>query len=219
MGVSRYSLKARTFVETNGWFTSFSEVSRRLGVHFRRRMLARMLRCPTISLGPRCYLRGLRHMSIGENFSAAEGLWLEAVTFHAGQSFTPQIVIGKNVTISRWSHITSANRISIADGVLIGSKVIIADHNHGEYDGPYSSPLTPPNARLLGGTKEVVIEANVWLGDGVVVCPGSRVGEGAIIGANAVVIGVIPAFTIAAGIPARPLKKYNFETGKWVDFR
>jgi lipopolysaccharide O-acetyltransferase len=158
-------------------------------------------------------------MTIGENFSAAEGLWLEAVTFHAGQEFSPQIVIGRNVSMSRWSHITCAKRIYIGDGVLIGSKVIIADHNHGEYSGPYTMPLIPPNLRALGGVQEVVIETNVWLGDGVVVCPGSRIGEGSVIGANAVVIGTIPPFTIAAGIPARPLKKYNFDSNEWVELR
>jgi lipopolysaccharide O-acetyltransferase len=208
-------LKSKTFVRTNGWYVFFCELGRRIGILFRRRMLARWLG-PSVSLGPRCYVRGLCHMSIGEGFSAAEGLWLEAVTFHAGQRFTPAIVIGKNVTISRWSHITSVHRVSIGDGVLVGSKVIIADHNHGEYSGPYTNPLISPNQRPLGVTEDVVIEANVWLGDGVVVCPGSRIGQGSIIGANAVVTGTIPPFTIAAGTPARPLKTYDFDRNEWV---
>jgi lipopolysaccharide O-acetyltransferase len=214
-----YFSKSKRFILTNGWYLFFCELGRRTGIGFRRQMLAGKLRCTTITLGPRCYLRGLCHMTIGENFSAAEGLWLEAVTFHAGQEFSPQIVIGRNVSMSRWSHITCAKRIYIGDGVLIGSKVIIADHNHGEYSGPYTMPLIPPNLRALGGVQEVVIETNVWLGDGVVVCPGSRIGEGSVIGANAVVIGTIPPFTIAAGIPARPLKKYNFDSNEWVELR
>ena len=208
--------KSKNFIRTNGWLVFLEELCTRVGILFRRKMLSGRLGCPTITLGPRCYLRGLCHMTIGTNFAAAEGLWLEAVTYHAGQRFVPQIVIGNNVAISRWSHITCAKKISIGDDVLIGSKVIIADHNHGEYNGPYTSPLIPPNSRALGGTQEVEIGASVWLGDGVVICPGSKIGEGSIIGANAVVIGTIPPYTIAAGIPARPLKQYDFDTKEWV---
>ena len=45
--------------------------------------------------------------------------------------------------------------------------------------------------------------------------PGSSIGDGCIIGAHAVVKGEIPAYSVAAGVPARVIKRYNFETSTW----
>ena len=45
--------------------------------------------------------------------------------------------------------------------------------------------------------------------------PGAKIGDGCIIGAHAVVKGEIPPYTVAVGAPARPVKRYNFETKLW----
>jgi acetyltransferase-like isoleucine patch superfamily enzyme len=45
------------------------------------------------------------------------------------------------------------------------------------------------------------------LGFGTVVLPGAEIGEHVVIGANSVVTGVIPSYTVAAGAPARVIKK------------
>ena len=216
--VSRNGIFTRMsrFIQVNGIYLFVRELGRLCGVRFRRQMLAGALRSPTIILGPRCYLRGLAHISVGRNFQAAEGLWLEAVTAYAGDRFTPRIVIGNDVAISRWSHIAASHRVEIGDGVLIGSRVIIIDHNHGIYDGPYTSPQIPPLLRPLDCDKSVIIGRNVWLGDGVVVTPGTEIGEGSVIGANSVVTGIIQPFTLAAGVPAKPLKRYDFNINEWI---
>jgi acetyltransferase-like isoleucine patch superfamily enzyme len=52
----------------------------------------------------------------------------------------------------------------------------------------------------------VTIGNDVWLGSNVVVTAGVTIGDGAIIAAGAVVIKDIPPYTIAAGIPAKPIK-------------
>ncbi len=51
-----------------------------------------------------------------------------------------------------------------------------------------------------------VIEADVWIGEGVRVRAGVRIGVGSVIGAGAVVTRDIPPYTIAAGVPCRPMK-------------
>jgi lipopolysaccharide O-acetyltransferase len=216
--LSRNGFGARLghFIRVNGMYLFMHELARRCGVAFRRQMIGKKLSGRAIVLGPRSFLRGVAHISIGDNFQAAEGLWLEAITTYAGETFAPRIVIGKNVAVSRWSHIAATNRVEIGDGVLIGSRVIITDHNHGSYNGPYTSPEIAPILRRLDCDKKVVIGRNVWLGDGVVVSPGSTIGEGSVIGANAVVTGMIPPFTLATGVPAKPLKRYDFITKEWV---
>jgi lipopolysaccharide O-acetyltransferase len=69
---------------------------------------------------------------------------------------------------------------------------------------------------MLTPDAETVVEDNVWIGDGVVILPGSHIGEGSIIGANSVVNGVIPKYCSAAGIPARPIRVYDCDSKSWL---
>nr|WP_256478452.1 DapH/DapD/GlmU-related protein [Notoacmeibacter sp. MSK16QG-6] len=54
--------------------------------------------------------------------------------------------------------------------------------------------------------QRVSIGNDVWIGHGSVVMPGVAIGNGAVIGANAVVTADVPAYTIVAGVPARPIR-------------
>ncbi|MBL4677498.1 MAG: hypothetical protein JKY70_15040 [Mucilaginibacter sp.] len=65
------------------------------------------------------------------------------------------------------------------------------------------------------GTKPVIIEDNVWIGETVSVLPGVTIGKGSIIGASAVVTKNIPPYSIAVGNPAKVIKTYNFESNSW----
>jgi lipopolysaccharide O-acetyltransferase len=208
-------MKSTRFIRINGPYLFGCELGRRVAIVFRRWMLAGELGCPDIVLGPRCHLRGLSHMRIGKNFQVAEGLWLEALTTHGDQTFSPSIVIGNNVSISRWCHIGATNRIEIGDGVLIGSKVLITDHNHGRYQQGDRDIDTRPAMRPLDQDRFVVIGKNVWLGDGVSIMPGVTIGDGSVVGANSVVTRDVPPFTIAAGSPAILLKRFDFTTHEW----
>jgi lipopolysaccharide O-acetyltransferase len=209
---NNFVTRAERFIRANGLYQFAGELARRTGIAIRRQMLARKLACPDIVIGPRCYLRGLDCMRIGKGFQADEGLWLEAVIAHLDQTFSPRIIIGNDVSISRWCHIAATNRIEIGDGVLIGSKVLITDHNHGRFGEENWDVALPPSLRPLDADKAVSIGNNAWIGDGVFVAPGATVGEGAVIGANSVVTGAIPPYTVAAGTPARVLRTRNSGT-------
>jgi lipopolysaccharide O-acetyltransferase len=155
-------------------------------------------------------------MTIGKNFRVVEGLWLEAVHKYCDQELTPRIIIGENVSISRWSHISAITHIEIGSQTLIGSNVFIADHNHGLYSGTaQSSPMIPPAHRELGSGGPVIIGENVWIGDNATILGPAQIGYGAIIGANAVVTCDIAPETIVGGIPARPIKRYSRSSGSW----
>jgi lipopolysaccharide O-acetyltransferase len=182
----------------------------------RNYLLSRKLGVAKINVGSRPFLRGLPYIKMGEDFSAADSLWLLAYTRYRDQSFSPRILIGNHVRISRQVQIAATHFIEIGDNVLIGSGVVITDHNHGHYSEEHSSPQIPPSSRPLDHNRQVIIGNNVWLGAGVVVTPDSFIGEGAVIGANSVVKGNIPPFTIAVGLPARVIKTFDFVSKKWV---
>ncbi|KAI9133931.1 DapH/DapD/GlmU-related protein [Acaryochloris sp. CCMEE 5410] len=52
----------------------------------------------------------------------------------------------------------------------------------------------------------VIIEDDVWLGAGTTVLDGVKIGKGCIVGAGAVVTKDLPAYAIAAGVPAKVIK-------------
>lgn len=140
-------------------------------------------------------LIGVDHMSFGQNFTAGRGLWLEAI----GQG---RLIIGDNVNVSDWVHIAALSSVTIGDGCLMGSKVLITDHSHGTVADIGVDMPPRPDARPLYSKGPVVLEENVWLGDAVVVLPSVRIGRNAIVGANSVVTRDIPSNTVWAGVPA-----------------
>jgi acetyltransferase-like isoleucine patch superfamily enzyme len=179
-------------------------------------IMAFLLKAPGLHLGPGCRVLGGRHISFGKGVYAERNLWLEAVTSYRSQRFNPQITIGDHVCFSDGVHISSIANITIGCDCLFGSRIYIADHNHGIYRGEQqSSPEQPPAHRLLGGGGPVVIGEKVWIGDNVVIVGPATIGGGAIIGANSVVRGVVPANTIVAGAPAKLIKIFNSKTGSW----
>lgn len=60
--------------------------------------------------------------------------------------------------------------------------------------------------RAYRSSKRVTIGHDVWIGHGAVIMPGVTIGTGAVIGANAVVTKDVPAYMIAAGVPAKVLR-------------
>ena len=67
---------------------------------------------------------------------------------------------------------------------------------HGIYD----------RTEVVGRTRPVILEENVWIGDGAKVCKGVTIGENSVIGAGSVVATDIPSNVVAAGNPARVLR-------------
>lgn len=208
------------FHEENGLWLTLQKAAGAAARRSRDRMLAARLGTRGMRLGKHPKLAGLAHMRIGENFSAGNGLWLDAITLFAGQTYEPLLTIGSDCNVSDSVHIACVHRVTIGEGLLCGSRVIISDHAHGVYSGEgQSDPRQRPVQRRLSTGGLVTIGRNVWLGDGVAVLAGAEIGDGAIIGANAVVTGKVAANTIAVGAPAREVKRWEESAGRWVALR
>lgn len=190
---------------------------RRYGVWGGLRLIVDILHTRIFYAGTRivrrpAYVRGARNIAYGAGFTAGVGLRLDALTN------TDAIVleIGDHVQVNDYVHIAAIEKVRIGAGTLIASKVFISDHHHGDYGAasPQSAPTVPPAGRPLVA-RAVVIGERVWIGEHVCVLPGVTIGDGAIIGAGAVVTKDVPEGTIAAGNPARILRRYNASTGTW----
>lgn len=109
------------------------------------------------------------------------------------------IEIGSYTLICPGVRITAVDRIEIGEGCMLANGVYVTDADwHDTYDRV-----------AIGRSAPVVVEDNVWIGDGVVVCKGVTIGENSIVGAGAVVVKSIPPNTVAAGNPARVVKKLD----------
>ena len=150
-------------------------------------------------------LVGLQYVSVGDGTYIAPGVQLTAWDTHNGLRFNPSVVIGNGCTIRENSHITAVNSITIGDNLLTGTNVLITDNSHGQSTREHMAMA--PTARPLYSKGPVVIGNNVWLGNNVCVMPGVTIGDGAIIGANSVVTHDVPAYAVAAGMPAKVIKQ------------
>jgi acetyltransferase-like isoleucine patch superfamily enzyme len=129
-----------------------------------------------------------------------------------GQELRDPIVlrIGDRCVIGRGSTVNAHVGIDIGDDVWTGPNVYITDHNHG-----YEDVTRPIGPQPIPPGRPVTIGAGSWLGYGAVVLPGARIGRNVVIGANAVVSGEIPDFSVAVGNPARVVKRHVPGEG-WV---
>ena len=160
--------------------------------------------CGRVFFGRDCIITGHRYIHFGGNFAALARNRIEAIAKHQGVTYSPLIIFGRNVSMEYDCHIGAVNRIEIGDNVLMASRVYISDHSHGNTTSEALS--IPPNQRIVVSKGPVIIEDNVWLGEGVAVMPNVRIGRSSIIGANSVVTHDIPPYSIAAGAPARVIQ-------------
>lgn len=147
---------------------------------------------------------GLKYVTVGDNFNSRARLRIEAISKHLNNNYFPEVIIRNNVSINYDVHIACVNKIIIGDNVLIASKVFITDHYHGNID--FETLKKPPSLRKVISNGPVVIENNVWIGEGVAIMPNVHIGKNVIIGANAVVTKDIPDNAVVGGVPARIIK-------------
>ncbi len=209
----------KAFSRSNGLFLTVAVVAGGLVRRMHNMLVRRALPGrPPIRIHPTAFMRGLRHIHLGEHFTAGRHLWLEAVEEQNQLRYQPEIRIGANVIVNDDVHIAAIKRVSIGDDSLIASRVFISDHLHGRYgtSGDASSPLVAPRLREVTGAGPVTIGRNVWIGEMVAILPGVTVGDGCVIGAGSVVTHDIPPASIAVGVPARVIKTFDFEKEAWV---
>ncbi len=180
----------------------------------RKSRLARLLRLIGGVLDPRAYLHALRLVNY---YNYSHVVPRRRLTLGPDPRISPnavfsnpeRIVIGARVNLGARCHIWAGpgrGRIVIGDDVLFGPEVMVTAAGYRFDDG---SPVT----EQAMDEADIRIGNDVWLGTRVIVLPGVTIGDGAIIGAGALVRGDIPAQAIAVGIPARVVGQRRIPAG------
>ncbi|KAA9132907.1 acyltransferase [Microbacterium caowuchunii] len=143
-------------------------------------------------------LSGVQNISIGRRVLIGAGSWLIVPEQRAPG---PNIVIGDRVRMNQTS-ISAVSLVHIERGATFARGCYISDHSHG-FDDPDLFIRDQPLDRVA----PVRIGEGAWLGQNCVVLPGVTIGRGSVIGANSVVREDIPDRVVAAGAPARVLRR------------
>jgi acetyltransferase-like isoleucine patch superfamily enzyme len=109
-----------------------------------------------------------------------------------------RIFIGADTQIQPRCHLSAyKGSLTIGGNVLVSPNCAFYPYDHGTQAG---QSIQKQPLRTKGG---IVVEDDVWLGTGVIVLDGVRIGRGAVMGAGAVVTSFMPEGVIAVGKPAR----------------
>jgi acetyltransferase-like isoleucine patch superfamily enzyme len=119
----------------------------------------------------------------------------------------PVVSIGDRCLIGKGSAVVGHFSITIGNDVWTGHNVYITDQNHG-----YEDVARPIGTQSMP-EKPVTIGDGSWIGYGSVVLPGASIGDHVVIGANSVVTGDIPSYSVAVGSPAKVIRRYV--DGEW----
>lgn len=157
-----------------------------------------------VHIKPHLSSRGMQHISIGDKCYIGPNCRIEAWDEYNGEKFNPKIEIKADVRINSTCHIGSINRITIGEECLLGSHVTIIDHSHGH--NTLDELSIHPSDRNLYSKGPINIGARCWICENATILPNVTIGEGTIIGANAVVTSDIPAYCVAVGNPAKVVK-------------
>lgn len=150
------------------------------------------------------------YIHIGEGTMIGPHVTLSAGMMPGQQCVADPVVrIGDRCLIGKGSGIVGHLAIDIGNDVWTGHHVYITDQNHG-YDD-----ITRPISQQTMPEQAVVIGDGSWLGFGTVVLPGARIGRHVTVGANSVVVGDLPDYCVAAGVPAKVIRRYLDGEG-WV---
>jgi len=153
-------------------------------------------------IGVPIFTYGLKRVTVKKRVRIMPGVRIE--THKKGT-----IVFEEEVSIGQNFHITSAGSLVIGNNTTISGNVFVTNIDH-EY--------SKIGVHILDQSmivKETCIGPNCFLGFGVAIQAGTKLGRHCVVGASSVVRGTFPDYSVIVGIPARVVKRFNLETKVW----
>ena len=136
-----------------------------------------------------------------ENLCVGDNSWIDKNVIIFGR-----VEIGRRVHIAQNCIIQGGGFVKIGDYAGIAAGSMIYSSTDTIYGGKRIGPMVPPEHRNPLLNKPVIIGKDAFIGLRCVILPGVKIGEGAVIGAGSVVTRDIPAWKVAVGVPAKPIK-------------
>jgi acetyltransferase-like isoleucine patch superfamily enzyme len=148
---------------------------------------------------------------IGNNVLIRKGVRLEAIA--SDPLSPPELWIGDNVNIEQNVHIVCHSRVIIGNHVSITGNCAIVDVTH-----PYENIVDPLKIgdRILAERSFVEIGEKSFLGFNAIILPNVRLGSYCIVGAHSLVTKHVPDYSVVTGNPARVVRRFDAESGKWT---
>lgn len=143
------------------------------------------------------WVEGKGDIIVGDN------VWIDGkctIGFARRFADRPRLEIGDNTGIGNGCAFTVARRIRIGNNCMLSGHVVIVDSNSHRTDVAARLANLPPSDDEV---REVVIGDCVWIGAHVLIFPGVRIGDGAVVSAGSVVRNHVPPYSVVAGNPAR----------------
>jgi acetyltransferase-like isoleucine patch superfamily enzyme len=117
------------------------------------------------------------------------------------------VIIGDNTLVGISNVLIGP--ITIGNNVILAQNIVLSGLNHG-----YEEIDVPIQQQKVTVTP-IVIEDDCWIAANAVITAGVTVGKHSVVAGGAVVTKSIPPYSVAAGNPAKVIKQYNKQTGKW----
>lgn len=146
-------------------------------------------------------------VSLGDRVCLGDYCWLSVLdknreTGRPTLQLRPELTIGEGTYVGRFGTIACINRVAIGRNVLISDRAYIGDSLHG-----FTRTELPIKDQYMVSKGPVEIGDGTWLGIGVSVLPNVRIGKHCVVGAGSVVTRDIADYCVAAGVPARVIRR------------
>jgi acetyltransferase-like isoleucine patch superfamily enzyme len=152
-----------------------------------------------------------RGISLGSNTKIHLGATILTIRSDGGRTYDPRIAIGNDVYVGRYIFLNAIDKVTIGDGCVLSDYVYINDAAHGL--NPAAGPIMEQPLESKG---PICIGNKCFLGYRVAVMPGVTLGEGCVVGINAVVTRSFPPYSMLAGVPARIVRAFDHATQTWI---
>lgn len=121
----------------------------------------------------------------------------------------PELIMNEGCSLGYNNHIAAVRRVVLGKNVQTANNVYISDNLHG-----YENVEIPVMHQPVTYKADVSIGDGSWIGENACIL-GATIGTNCVIGANSVVTGDIPDYSVAVGAPARVIKRYNINSKAW----
>lgn len=172
-------------------------------------------RGPGVVIDYAATVQGSRFIEVGEGAWVQRHAWLTVPLIELPEPpKSPVLRVGKRVQVGPRTTLSAVNEVVVEDDVLFGMNVYVADHVHA-----FRDPKVPVKDQGLAPAGRVRIGKGAWIGANVVIVADGRdleIGANAVVAANSTVTKSIPARSVAAGSPARVVDRWDEVSGSWT---